>query len=270
MATQTFVATYAIALVLLLSPSRRPLPASARKHLPTAPPARVPLGPATPLTTPAPPEPPVSTIRVLCLYGSIPAKGWMGREPMYGPNTLINRTAKLHGGHVGVEYAPGKVLSFQPLKYTGIASSGHLITSSNKKNFNSCFRTYSETRMWNVLGNYYGNIDSLRRAVFVIPVTAAQKKILDSLAGQYTRESPYDYAFLGMRCASATYDVLQAAGIVPEYKHELWYNVFTTRQFRYLLYREYLHNKDKGWQLYTCKGSVSRKWEKDVDNWSGF
>jgi hypothetical protein len=67
--------------------------------------------------------------------------------------------------------------------------------------------------MWNVLGNYYGNIDSLRRAVFVIPVTAAQKKILDSLAGQYTREPPYDYAFLGMRCASATYDVLQAAGI---------------------------------------------------------
>ena len=128
MATQTFVAAYAIALVLLLSPHRRPLPA------------------------PADQSPPGYTIRVLCLYGSIPAKGWMGREPMYGPNTLINRTTKLHGGHVGVEYAPGKVLSFQPLKYTGIAASGHLITSTNSKNFNSCFRTYSESRMWNVLG----------------------------------------------------------------------------------------------------------------------
>ena len=243
MATTTFVATYAIALTLLLSPQQQPAPHSA----------------------PAPDQdPPVYTIRVLCLYGSIPAKGWMGREPMYGPNTLINRTTKLHGGHVGVEYAVGKVLSFQPLKYTGIAASGHLITSTDKKNFNSCFRIYSETRMWNVLGNYYDNIDSLRRVVFVIPVTAAQKKTLDSLALQYTRQTPYDYAFMGMRCASATYDVLQTAGIVPEFKHELWYNVFTTREFRYLLYQEYLRNKDKGWQLHTCKGSVSRKWEKDV------
>ncbi len=79
------------------------------------------------------------TIRILCLCGSIPAKGW------------------------------------------GVAASGHLITSTQPKDFNSCFRLYSETRMWNVLGNYYHNIDSLRRAVFVIPVTAVQKQILDSL-----------------------------------------------------------------------------------------
>ena len=97
-----------------------------------------------------------------------------------------------------------------------------------------------------------------------------QKQILDSLAQQYTGKSPYDYAFLGMRCASATYDVLQAAGIVPEIKHRLWYNVFTTRQFRYLLYQQYVRNKDKGWKLYVCKGSVSRKWEKDIDNWSHY
>ena len=214
------------------------------------------------------PQPPESTIRILCLYGSIPAKGWMDIEPMYGPNSLINRTAKLHGGHVGVEYEPGKVLSFQPLKYTGPAASGHLFSSS--RHINSCFRIYTESRMWNVLGNHYNNIDSLRRAVFVIPVTAAQRRILDSLANQYTTSSPYDYAFIGMRCASATYDVLQTAGIVPAYQHQLWYNVFTTREFRWLLYQQYVLNKDKGWQLYTCKGSRSRKWEKDTDNWSHF
>jgi len=31
---------------------------------------------------------------------------------------------KLHGSHVGVEYEPDKVLSFQPVKYTGIAAAG--------------------------------------------------------------------------------------------------------------------------------------------------
>lgn len=217
-----------------------------------------------------PRKPPEYSIRILCLYGSIPAKGWMGIEPMYGPNSLINRAAKLRGGHVGVEYEPDKVLSFQPVKYTGIAASGHLLSNFRSTNFNSCFRIYSENRMWNVLGNHYNNIDSLRRAVFVIPVTAAQHRILDSVARQYTRKSPYDYAFIGMRCASATYDVLQAAGIVPAIRHQLWYNVFTTQEFRYLIYQEYLRNKDKGWQLYTCKGSVSRKWEKDLDNWSHY
>ncbi len=43
--------------------------------------------------------------------------------------------------------------------------------------------------MWNCLGNYYNNIDSL--------------------VNSYTTQTPYDYVFLGMRCASSSYDVLQ-------------------------------------------------------------
>ena len=218
-------------------------------------------------------KPPASaqyTIRVLCLYGSIPANGFMGKEPMYGPNSILNRTVRLRAGHVGVEYEPDKVLSFQPVHYDGIAHAGHFFSSSRAKNFNSCFRIFSEHRMWNVLGNYYDNIDSLRRVVFVIPITKTQKRTLDSLAKTYTRATPYDYAFLGMRCASATYDVLRIAGIVTECKDNIWYKVFTPQDFRWLLYREYLRNKDKGWSLHTCKGSRSRKWDNDTDNWSGF
>lgn len=175
--------------------------------------------------------------------------------------------AKLHGGHVGIEYAPGKVLSFQPETYGGLAASGHILPNFKKRNFNSCFRTVTVSRMWNCLGNHYNNIDSLRRAVFVIPITAAQHRALDSLVGAFTTKTPYDYAFFGMRCASSSYDVLQIAGILPR-AEMTWYNVFTTKEFRYLLYREYLRNKDKGWELYTSRGSVSRKWEKDIDNWS--
>ena len=216
------------------------------------------------------PAPYIDSIRILCLYGSIPAKGFEKKEPMYGPNNLFNRLAKMHGGHVAIEIAPDKALSFQPLHYTGIARSGHLTNRSNSKNFNSCFRLYTAHRAWTVLGNYYDNLDSLRRATFVIPITAAQKKRLDSIATAYTHNTPYDYSFLGMRCASASYEVLAAAGIVTEYKRNFWYNIFTTRRFRYVLYKQYLQNKDKGWRLYTCKGSQSRDWEKDQDNWTNY
>jgi len=40
------------------------------------------------------------------------------------------------------------------------------------------------------------------------------------------------------RSASATYDVLQTAGIMPPFRHQPWYNVFTTREFRPLLYQQ--------------------------------
>ncbi len=205
----------------------------------------------------------VDSIRVLCLYGSIPAKGWRGREPMYGPNSMLGRMVKLHGGHVTIEYAHDRALSFQPVHYNGFGGAGHIMPRSNEKNFNACFRIYNEKRAWNVLGNYYNNVDSLRRAVFIIPVTAAQQHKLDSLATTYTKLPPYDYAFFGMRCASASYQFLSEAGLVTEYKHLIWMNVFTTRDFRNALYKDYVRNRDKGWRLETSKGSVSRKWEKD-------
>ena len=214
--------------------------------------------------TPADRTPYVDSIRILCLYGSIPAKGFEGKEPMYGPNNIFNRMSKMHGGHASIEYAPDKALSFQPVNYTGIARSGHLTNRANPKNFNSCFRIYTEHRAWTVLGNYYNNLDSLRRATFVIPITAVQKRALDSIAQAYVRKTPYDYSFLGMRCASASYEVLASAGILTRYKHNFWSNIFTTRRLRYVLYQEYLKNKDKGWRLYTSKGSQSREWENDA------
>ena len=216
-------------------------------------------------TSASPSAPIVDSVRVLCLYGSIPARAYRGKEPMHGPNSMLGRMVKLHGGHVTVEYARNKALSFQPVHYDGLGGAGHLMPRSNPRNYNSCFRIYSETRAWNVLGNYYNNIDSLRRAVFIIPITAAQKHTLDSLAERYTQKPPYDYAFFGMRCASASYQFLLDAGLVTEYRHNIWYNIFTTRDFRNALYKDYQRNKDKGWRLVTTRGSASRQWEKDTE-----
>jgi hypothetical protein len=184
---------------------------------------------------------------------------------MHGPNSMLGRMVKLHGGHVTVEYDHNKALSFQPIRYNGLGGAGHIMPRAKARNYNSCFRIYPESRAWGVLGNYYNNIDSLRRAVFIIPVNAAQKHALDSLAQAYTRSTPYDYAFFGMRCASASYAFLEEAGLVSEYRRHIWLNVFTTRDFRNALYKDYLRNKDKGWRLETTRGSLSRQWEKDTE-----
>jgi hypothetical protein len=273
-----------LSLLALITPAQEPvgsrqLPSStSSQSLPstqTPQPVTAPGQPAKPAPSQKPtgdstPEPYTDSIRILCLYGSIPAKGFEGKEPMYGPKNIFNKMSKMHGGHASIEYAPDKALSFQPKQYTGVARSGHLTNRSNAKNFNSCFRIYTAQRAWTVLGNYYNNLDSLRRATFVIPVTATQKKRLDSIAQAYVQKTPYDYSFLGMRCASASYEVLASAGIVADYKHNFWVNIFTTRRLRYILYKEYLRNKDKGWRLYTSKGSQSREWEKDQDNFTHY
>lgn len=185
---------------------------------------------------------------------------------MYGPNSMLGRMVKLHGGHVTIEYAHDKALSFQPVHYDGIGGAGHLMPKSNPKKYNACFRIYTEKRAWNVLGNYYNNVDSLRRAEFIIPVTAAQQHKLDSLAKAYTEHTPYDYAFFGMRCASASYEFLKEAGLVTEYQHHIWWNIFTTRDFRNALYKDYQRNRDNGWRLETSRGSLSRQWEKDTED----
>src|ERR1700761_1894720 len=90
----------------------------------------------------------VDSVRVFCLYGSIPAKGWERKEPMHGPNSMLGRMVKLHGGHVTVEYERDKALSFQPIHYDGPGGAGHLMPRSNAKNFNSCFRIYNAGRAW--------------------------------------------------------------------------------------------------------------------------
>jgi hypothetical protein len=200
------------------------------------------------------------SVRVLCLYGSVPAKGWQGREPEF-KRGMFTRTINMQGGHVGIEVGADSVLSFQPLRYSGPFHAGDLF--SHSKHPNSWFRVMTVHRMWTLLGNYYNNIDSLQRAMFVIPVTPQQRHAIDSLSRAYLTHTPYDYAFLGMRCASASYEILVHAGVASWYRRGLWHKIFTTRKFRYAIYKEYLRRRAAGWRLYTWKGSHSRVWDRD-------
>src|ERR1700761_5226505 len=87
------------------------------------------------------------SIRVLCVYGSVPAKGWEGKETIF-KKKLFERFIALHGGHVGVEVRPDGVLSFQPQKYSGIFGSGHIFPRTKVRNFNCWFNLQTDSAIW--------------------------------------------------------------------------------------------------------------------------
>jgi hypothetical protein len=131
----------------------------------------------------------LDTVRVLFVYGSKPkAKGearWFGG---------------IHGGHVSVQYG-NKFASFVP------DGKFHLIRS--KKHINSTFITETGDR-------FVFDTTESRYLIVSIPVDSIQKRRLDSLVEKRLKTSPYDYAFIGMRCASAAYELLSGAGIYPK------------------------------------------------------
>src|ERR1700743_2243604 len=85
------------------------------------------------------------SVRVLCVYGSVPAKGWKGVEPVFHKG-LFTRVLHLRGGHVGVETGDDTSLSFHPLRYNGPFHSGHIFNRDRRPN--SVFRVISVQRMW--------------------------------------------------------------------------------------------------------------------------
>jgi hypothetical protein len=195
------------------------------------------------------------SIRVLIIYGSEPAKGhpheykWFGGRP---------------GGHVALQLGRDRVLSFAPTKYHPWC---HIFPSSKHANFKSTFRTESVGAFWETF-NYTGgryHIDSLKRLVVVIPITARQRKMLDSLSKAYLTRTPYDYAVVGMRCASATYEIIARLGVLDHpYKDHIWWHLLWPRDIRYELLKEARYGpKGKTWRIYQGKGSTARNWDYD-------
>ena len=195
------------------------------------------------------------SIRVLIIYGSKPAKGhpqeykWFGGRP---------------GGHVAIQVDTGRVISFGPTKYHPIC---HIFARSKPANFRSRYRIEPVERFWETF-NYTGArypIDSLKRMVVSIPVTPKQKRKLDSIAGAYTAHVPYDYAVLGMRCASSSYEVLAQLDLLEKpYKHHIWWHILFPRDIRTELMKEVRYGRGAGtWRIYQNNGSRSRKWDYD-------
>lgn len=181
-------------------------------------------------------------IRVHFLHGSKPKRVFRETEDRWFGGLL--------GGHTGIEYAPNKVLNFQP------KSRIHLF--SNRSIINGKFSIHDTISFYEILG---GNCDSVKKTIIYIKISSTQKTKLDSIVRAYTKRSPYDYAFFGMRCGAAAYDVLAQIDVVRALSFKkTWRRIFYPRRLRRRLEAM---AKIHHYQVVKMEGSKRRKWEQD-------
>jgi hypothetical protein len=153
-------------------------------------------------------------IKVHFLYGSKPKREYKYVESKWFGGIM--------GGHVGVEIDSNKILNFVP--------NGKFHVFAKKYNRHSKYAIHSKNNFYEILG---GNMTSVKKVVFFIPITKRQKQKIDSLAQAYINQTPYDYALFGMRCASATYEVLAQLGVLKNYSYsKIYKKVFYPRRLR--------------------------------------
>ncbi|UPT66667.1 MAG: hypothetical protein M0D57_19845 [Sphingobacteriales bacterium JAD_PAG50586_3] len=176
-------------------------------------------------------------IKVYFLYGSKPAKGYKGKEK--------KRFGGINGGHVSIG-VDKEIIGFGP--------KGKFHVFPKEKNRHSYFRTES-------LASFKKDTVGDKYAVITIPVTNVQYNQIQDIHMAYCNEAPYDYAFTGMRCAAASYDILSQIGIFkPKSKSWMVNRIFYPRRLRKRMFKL---AAEKGYKVETQPGRKSRKWEKD-------
>ncbi len=182
------------------------------------------------------------SIKVHFLHGSKPKFKFRHEEDRWFGGIL--------GGHAGVEYEPDQIISFLPKARFHVFAHPRLI--------NSKFSLHDTVSFHEILGGNYG---SVKKTIITIRISAQQKASLDSIVALYKARSPYDYAFFGMRCGAATYDLLARAGIQEPYSFtKTWSRFFYPRKTRRKLERL---AASKGYAVTKMPGSTKRIWEKD-------
>jgi len=182
-------------------------------------------------------------IKVHFLYGSKPYHKYKATEEKWFGGKM--------GGHVGIETDSNKVLNF-------MNSDGRFHIIAKRKTRNSYYAVHSYNDFWEVFG---GKAADMKKTTIIIPVSLAQKAELDSIYKVYTAQTPYDYAFIGMRCGAAAYDILGKLQIMKELSHRRTYmKIFYPRKLRKRLLKMAEKNR---WQVIRQEGTSRRKWEKD-------
>jgi hypothetical protein len=181
-------------------------------------------------------------LKVHFLYGSKPLKKHKDTEQKWFGGIL--------GGHVGIEGDSNKIVNFLP--------SGKFHWFAKKDNKHSTYAVHSADNFYTILG---GNSDSVKKAIVYIPVTRQQKQKFDSISTAYLKQTPYDYALIGMRCGAAAYDILGQLDILPNYPYSKTYRkIFYPEKLRKRLFKK---AEENSWTIDRQEGSTKRKWEQD-------
>jgi len=177
-------------------------------------------------------------IAVHFLYGSVPAKGFEGKEK----KTFGGKK----GGHVTIE-ADNKIIGFQP------KGTCHIFGESGK-HANGYFRADDKDK-------WVQDTVSRKYTSVIIPLSDTQYTKLQQVYTAYLQKRPYDYAVFGMRCAAATYDILEKAGIV---KKRSRFGKWTSFFYPQLLRRRMLRLAEKNnYAVVRHDGRKSRSWERE-------
>ena len=183
-----------------------------------------------------------TTFKVLFLYGSKPKKEFKDVEYEWFGGIL--------GGHEGIQLDSNTVIDFVP--------SGRFHKIAHTTDFSSDFVTHDPENFFTLFGSPK---DSVKHLIVTIPISGQQKVRLDSITANYLENTPYDYAFLGMRSGGATYDILSQIGIVKDYGyHRTYLKIFYPKKLRKRLIKKAAKHK---WHLYSQEGGERRKWERD-------
>lgn len=177
------------------------------------------------------------TITVHFLYGSKPAKGYKNSETKWFGGKK--------GGHVTIE-AGDSIIGFQP--------GGNCHVFGKKKKANGYFNTKQKEI-------FIKDTVSLKYTSIIIPLDEDGYSKIKTTLNNYLTKSPYDYAFLGMRCAAATYDILEETGVVKKRtRMGKWVSFFYPQLLRRRILKAAAENN---FAVVKTKGRPSRVWEKE-------
>jgi hypothetical protein len=176
-------------------------------------------------------------LKVFFRYGSIPEIGYEHVE--------YEETGGLEGGHVS--------LGIDSLEI-GFTNINHIHTFPSKSEPNGIF-------YWEYLKDFEDQVSDKKYITFLVPLTEDQYLRLKSILMANIDNPPYDYAFLGMRCASAAYDVLSQIGLFElKSRTANILSNFYPRLFRRKMF-ELARKND--YTVMRIKGRKTRIWEGD-------
>jgi hypothetical protein len=181
-------------------------------------------------------------LRVHFLYGSRPSRLHRHTEKKWFGGIL--------GGHVGLQLNEEPVLHFMHVgKFHLFPRRSHLHAAFRLNNTDDFYRFHG------------GAPSEVKKLAIDIPVSPKQKEEFLKIREAYLRKPPYDYAFLGMRCASAAYEILAQLGIAKQHGSA----IIAIRIFYPRILRRYLlkNASTNGWNLARTSGTTRRKWDKD-------
>jgi hypothetical protein len=170
-----------------------------------------------------------------------------GSKPKHHHKTTeLKYFGGIHGGHVYME-VDNEIVSF------GL-DNGQWHVIAHKKKIVGKYRIDKDL-VW------CGDTGKLKITTIVIPISKQQLQKFKSTKQLYLEKAPYDYAFIGMRCAAGAYDMLCKSEVCQRLSRG---RTITKYFYPKKLRKRLLKRADKeNWLVLKQEGRTSRKWEKD-------